>query len=169
MNCPACQNKMTTQKISQIALDICTHGCGGIWFDQFEFKKFNEAHEPDPDAEITLNLPKVPVSKTTDLMGCPRCPNKQIRMHRKFASPKRAVTIDECPNCAGIWLDLGELQILRSEYKTEQEREKAAEKMIDDLFGHKLKEEAAKSQAQTEKGLRKALRFLSPSYYASKN
>ena len=31
---------------------------------------------------------------------------------RHFFSAKRAVTVDECPTCAGVWLDAGELEMV---------------------------------------------------------
>ncbi len=45
MNCPACNNALSTINVSGIELEICSGGCGGIWFDQFEFRKFDEPHE----------------------------------------------------------------------------------------------------------------------------
>ena len=47
INCPACGKEM--QKVfmpsAGINLDVCVNGCGGIYFDNREFKKFDEQHE----------------------------------------------------------------------------------------------------------------------------
>ena len=47
-----------------------------------------------------------------------------------FFSVKQQVQVDECPSCAGIWLDCGELLRIRSEFKTEDERKQAAQTML---------------------------------------
>lgn len=168
MKCPSCQNELTAQNISTVTLNACTHGCGGIWFDQFEFKKFDEPTEPNPVDSIRLNLPTQAVKKSQDPLRCPRCPDPRIRLHRHFSSPKRQVTIDECPQCAGVWLDVGELAQIRDEFPSEEARRQAAEKMADNLFGGQMQAQAQKSQQtlQRAQSFANAFRFLCPSYYA---
>ena len=39
MNCPACNNILQQMKIKDVTLDVCNHGCGGVWFDDNEIKK----------------------------------------------------------------------------------------------------------------------------------
>ena len=39
LTCPACDNTLTQIKVSNIVVDICQNGCGGIWFDKNELKK----------------------------------------------------------------------------------------------------------------------------------
>jgi len=53
---------------------------------------------------------------------------------RHFFSPKRAVTVDECPTCAGIWLDSGELQRIRTEYDSEGARKQAAHLCLEEIL-----------------------------------
>ena len=55
-------------------------------------------------------------------------------------SAKRQVVVDECPNCGGHWLNPGELRTIRTEYASEEDRERA--QRVAHLF-----------------------RFISPSYY----
>ena len=45
MNCPACPNQLQQMTVDDITVDVCKGGCGGIWFDNFELKKFDEPHE----------------------------------------------------------------------------------------------------------------------------
>ena len=45
MNCPACDHSLTEIDAGGIKVDICKGGCGGIWLDNYEFKKFDEPHE----------------------------------------------------------------------------------------------------------------------------
>ena len=44
IKCPACGKEMEKVFIPSegINIDICTDGCGGIFFDNREFDKFNE-------------------------------------------------------------------------------------------------------------------------------
>ena len=50
--------------------------------------------------------------------------------------------------CGGFWLDAGELAKIRSLFKTEQEREKAAEEYFSEIFGDQLDEMKAGSEAK---------------------
>ncbi|MEZ0390647.1 MAG: zf-TFIIB domain-containing protein [Pseudobdellovibrionaceae bacterium] len=168
MKCPACQSQTQQQTVANVPLDVCAEGCGGLWFDQFEFKKFNEAHEPHPEDILKLNLPNPPLKRKFDVLTCPRCQDSGIKMMKRFSSPKRSVQVDECPKCAGIWLDLGELSRIRNEYQNDQEREAAAQKMIQELFGQQMKVEAEKSRSQM-KELPAFMKYLSPSYYLNRN
>jgi hypothetical protein len=51
---------------------------------------------------------------------------------RHFSSATRAVTIDECPTCAGIWLDSGELEQIRSEHVSAEDRRRAVVKVFEE-------------------------------------
>jgi len=77
------------------------------------------------------------------------------------------VRLDECPSCGGEWLDAGELRGIREEYATDAEREQAAGKVFDEMFGSEL----AAEQHRTEEFEQKAgafahrFRYLCPSTY----
>ena len=47
IKCPACQKEMHKIFIPSegINIDVCLDGCGGIYFDNREFKSFDEQHE----------------------------------------------------------------------------------------------------------------------------
>jgi hypothetical protein len=104
-----------------------------------------------------------------DLSKRIRCPRHEEIMMRHFHSVKRAVVVDECPRCAGFWLDAGELPGIRSEFSTEEERKKAAQEYFSELFDPNL----AVARAKTMEDLRKArriacaFRFICPNYYIS--
>ena len=88
-------------------------------------------------------------------------------MMRHYTSVKRRVTIDECPQCGGIWLDTGELTGIRDEFPSDEERQKAAEAYFSELFDGPLSIERAKSQAERAKAehFARAFRLICPSYY----
>jgi len=146
MKCPACANALSVKSVANIQLDVCDNGCGGIWFDQFEFKKFDEKNEPDAESILHLNvLKQAPPSNQLD---CPKCQSQKMMRH--FSSVKKRVSVDECPKCAGVWLDAGELTQIRGEFGTEDERKKAAEDFFSDAFGVDMKHEHEKSMRKLE-------------------
>jgi Zn-finger nucleic acid-binding protein len=165
MNCPACNNELTAKTIGDVTVDICQNGCGGIWFDAFEIKKFDEPHESA--GEELLNIPTNPNTKVDlDLRyDCPKCDN--IVMMRHPFSFKKQVTIDECPGCAGIWLDDGELAQIRELFASEQEKEMQTEQFVEQMIGKKLADLEEQDQAELAKAQRFAnmFKWLCPSAY----
>jgi Zn-finger nucleic acid-binding protein len=88
-------------------------------------------------------------------------------MMRHFYSMKQRVEADECPGCGGYWLDIGELTAIRKEFKTEEERRKAAEEYFAEIFDTHLTEMRAKGQKEAERArnIARIFRFICPSYY----
>ena len=80
---------------------------------------------------------------------------------------KRRVLVDECPTSGGHWLDPGEVGTIRTEYVTQEERERAASEDFPEVFGPAL----AVAHAETGEDLARArrityaFRFICPSYY----
>ena len=112
LTCPACHEAMQKVLISSVGvnIDICTHGCGGIFFDNREFKLFDN---PDSDiSEIILATDSnefKPVDESLERI-CPACGAKMVK---NFANRQKDVQIDECYTCGGKFLDHGEFTKLR--------------------------------------------------------
>ncbi len=165
MKCPACSHTLSHIVVNEVELDICKGGCGGIWFDNFEFKKFDEPHEYAGDELLNVERGTgISVDHSTK-RHCPKC--STITMMRHFFSIKKQVEIDECAGCAGIWLDTGELSEIRSLFDSEEARHQAAEKVFSDLFGPQLEALAKEREANAERAERIAnmFKYLCPSYY----
>ncbi len=165
MNCPVCNYQLKQLTVSNIQLDACDGGCGGIWFDRFELAKFDEPHEQTGEALLNLKRsPKVAVDEQARIK-CPKCPDAILM--RNFFSVKRQVKVDVCPSCAGTWIDVGELGTIRSEFLTEAERAKAAETCFNEMFKDPLAELRNPSAGEREKVKRvvNLFRFICPSYY----
>ena len=164
MKCPRCSNELTEVTAGTTVVEVCKNGCGGLFFDNFELERFDEQHE---NAEDLLNMkPTEGVNiNTEERIKCPKCAD--ITMMRHFFSMKKEVELDECPSCGGVWLDNGELENLRSQFKTESERHQATDKYFDQMFAPALKAAEAKNKAKLEKARRFAgmFRFLCPSAY----
>lgn len=165
MECPACHRDLRERTVAGVTVHVCSDGCGGIWFDQGELEKFDQTNESA--GEELLDIPHradVKVDRS-QRYRCTVCPDSVMMRH--FFSAKHAVTIDECPTCAGVWLDPGELRQIRSLYPSEAARLQAAQAYMDEVLGPKL---AARREAETEslapvRRFANMFRFLCPSWY----
>ena len=165
MKCPACENELQEMTVSDITVDVCKGGCGGIWFDNFELKKFDEPHESAGQELLDIERDENIVIDHTKKRNCPKC-NEMVMM-RRFFSTKKEVEVDECPNCAGFWLDSGELEKIRNLFSSEEEKKAAAEEYLSQVFKGDLAVQQIEdeSEAYRIRRITKIFRFLCPSYY----
>ncbi len=165
MKCPACGNTLTQMNADTITVDVCKEGCAGIWFDNYELQKVDESHESAGECLLEIERQGATAVDHTQRRSCPKCDDQVMMRH--FVSVKRQVEVDECPACAGIWLDHGELGSIRTQYASEEERKKAAAAYFDEVFGEKLAEMRDQSGENLQKSQRIArlFRFICPSYY----
>jgi hypothetical protein len=165
MKCPACENILQEMTVGDVAVDVCKGGCGGIWFDNFELKKFDEPHESAGEALLDLERDESLIVDHTKRLKCPKCDD--VVMMRHFFSVKKGVEVDECPGCAGFWLDAGELRKIRGLFKTEEERHEAAEEYFEEVFGDHFKAMKAESEEKLAKTRKivSLFRFICPSNY----
>ena len=130
IKCPACGKEMNKIYIhsANCNIDICVDGCGGIFFDNRELKKFDEQHENiDEVLAQYKNKEYIKQDESID-RTCPVCGSVMVK--HKF-SAKNNVEIDECYYCGAIFLDYGELEALRKEYETEEDRKMAFEQYFE--------------------------------------
>jgi Zn-finger nucleic acid-binding protein len=113
MKCPACFNELTEFQVGNFTVDVCQGGCGGIWFDAFELQKVDEERETAGEPLLHIQRDERLIVDQSRKRECPRCAG--VKLHRHFFSAKRRVEVDQCPNCAGYWLDAGELALIRAE------------------------------------------------------
>jgi Zn-finger nucleic acid-binding protein len=165
MKCPACERVLVTVNVGDIAVDVCQHGCGGMWFDRFELERVDEAHETAGAELLTIQRQPGVQTDPGERLRCPRCIGEKMMRH--FHSVKRQVQVDQCPRCGGYWLDLGELAIIRTQFANEAERREATERFFDELFSDELAEMSEASEKEREAAAKVAhlFRFLCPSYY----
>ena len=165
MNCPACGRSMKKVKVTDVTVDVCDGGCGGLWFDQFELRKFDEPHEEGGEPLLLVERnPSVSVDRTEKLR-CPKCPDSVMMRH--FFSSKRQVEVDECPTCAAFWLDVGELAQIRTLFPSDEARRQAAREYMKEVLGGELAAHRSEREAKTQKFRRLAriFRFICPSSY----
>lgn len=144
INCPACGKLMEKVFIPSegINIDICTDGCGGIFFDNREFDAFNEQHE---DISVILEKLKNKEFSKTDEDAQRFCPCCGVKMVKNKAGIKSSVIIDECYGCGGKFLDNHELLKIRDEYQNDQHRTDEAMSYVYRKVGRQLTDVQLKS------------------------
>lgn len=116
IKCPACGEEMHKIFIPEkgINIDICTNGCGGMYFDNQEIQKFSNADEDLTEIKVIIeNKNFMPVDQNQKRI-CPIC---KIPMAKTNAL---GVQIDTCYKCGGIFLDNGEFEQIRTHFKKRQ-------------------------------------------------
>jgi len=124
---------MTELKVLNLSVDVCIGGCGGVWFDWYELKKIEERHFAQG---VGLLRAADGGAGTEDERACPRCEATSLVHH--FASDRRDVRVDDCPNCSGFFLVHGELNTICGQAVASPECALAIEKLLDDLAGEGL-------------------------------
>ena len=138
MQCPVCENSLAEKTVESITVDVCDGGCGGIWFDNFEFEKVDNSTESAGEGLLEVARDEDITVDHTARRKCPKC-GDQIMM-RHFASMKREVEVDECPACGGVWLDAGELAAIRAQYEDGEARRAAHRAFAQQLYDEQLAE-----------------------------
>lgn len=129
MKCPTCEGTLEELMAGDVHLDICRKGCGGVWFDRDELFAFDEGHEFDVSSLLDAIHERTVTHVDHDkIRTCPKCPNEPLV--RQFFDIKNEVEIDQCWKCAGVWLDPGEIDQIRSQFETHADRVKASDEYI---------------------------------------
>lgn len=148
--CPACGEMMTKIYIpsAKVNLDICLDGCGGIYFDNREFKQFDENSE-NIDEILKAKLGKQ--FKEVNQNATRICPVCATTMVKNYASAKHEIEVDDCYNCGGKFLDHGELLKIRAQFNTEQERIDHALSCMKQVIGKDIAELTMKNEINKDK------------------
>jgi len=129
MKCPRTGAPLRPIKVGGIEVDV-SEACGGAFFDNLELEKFKKLGEDRGDALVKhLKQFSTPLMDEKERFKCPKC--KDVVMMRRYYSPLKIIEIDECPGCAGIWLDTGELDKIQDNQLTERELAFLRSEMID--------------------------------------
>lgn len=129
MLCPRTKKPLKPIKVGGIDVQISEH-CGGVFFNQFAIEKFKSPDEKRGKA-LRTHLKKFAqqLANEDQRINCPQCPD--VVMMRRYYSPLKIIEIDECPSCAGIWLDAGELSSLQNIKLSESELAHLRLQMLD--------------------------------------
>lgn len=115
MNCPRCKSVLMTRTYEAgVKVDECPD-CRGVWLDAGELEQIEETIENDRSEQ--LKRPADTVGRSFEMarqrslpdIDCPKCGQRMAKKECHYAS---GVLVDQCPACAGYWLDRGELETL---------------------------------------------------------
>lgn len=140
LKCPACGKDMEKVFIPTegINLDICTQGCGGIYFDNREFENFDEK---DEDISAILSKVENKEFEKVDTSAERHCPNCGAKMVKNSTSVHNEIEVDDCYSCGGKFLDRDELIKIRTEYDTEEQRDEDILRYVYQRVGSELAEQ----------------------------
>lgn len=139
LKCPACGKDMEKVFIPSegINLDVCTDGCGGIFFDNREFDDFDEK---DEDISAILSKIENKEFEKVDTSAVRFCPNCGAKMVKNSSSIHNTIEVDDCYSCGGKFLDRDELVKIRAEYDTADQRDEDILRYVYKNVGQELAE-----------------------------
>lgn len=118
LGCPKCPGKLKEMEVEGVRIDFCWI-CEGIWFDSGELEKviqndtrnlkLDHLGRDDFDGEEFADV-KANINETAGC--CPRCADG-TELKREPYEPNPKLGIDVCPKGHGLWLDGGEVHLLR--------------------------------------------------------
>lgn len=162
MKCPGCANTLSAVSVENLTVDMCkSNGCGGIWFDQFELERTDDADRIGEELVAMQDSEAKHCSTVDQKRDCPKCAG--VKLLRHYFSVKQEVLVDECPSCGGIWLDAGELKKIRSEFNTPEEKEAATKKYLASMFAPDPGNEPAQRGPQSLRPFARIVQFFSRS------
>ncbi len=116
MDCPKCVGKLEEKTIEGIEVDVCTV-CEGIWFDAGELEAVIKKDSKDFDyidvgreAFDGKELATAGIDLDSRKGKCPRCGTELVQTQYEKG---HKVRVDICPQGHGLWLDGGEIELLR--------------------------------------------------------
>ena len=112
MRCPAGDSTLSTVTYEGVDVETC-NVCSGCWLDAEELgtivrlreQRFTAAQRSAIDT--AGQLPGIPVEDIERDIVCPGCNASTVPIN--FGGDT-GIIIDRCPQCRGIWLDVGEIE-----------------------------------------------------------
>lgn len=118
MDCPKCVGKLEKKTVENIEIDACTV-CEGIWFDAGELEAVIKGDSKDFDyidvgreSLDGLELAAAKIDLDSKKGKCPRCDDGTELLQTQYEKDRK-VRVDICPKGHGLWLDGGEIKLLR--------------------------------------------------------
>lgn len=147
--CPACGEEMNKIYIEdlQCFIDICANGCGGIFFDNREYKKVIEKNKIIDQIRAALEGKTFQKVDPSYKRTCPAC---GMKMAKNSTSVKGEIIVDDCYGCGGKFLDFGELEKVQNEYESDEERSKDVMEYLKANMGAEFTEMQAYNKVRNE-------------------
>ena len=113
MKCSLCMTDLEPIDIGQdtrLMADRCT-SCGGMWLDKSKISRLDESIWANRQEDVELR----PTDCTHGILMCPKC---ATALEPICLIDVAKLVVDRCPECAGLWLDIGEVSVLANAIKT---------------------------------------------------
>ncbi len=117
MHCPVCKSASpvlaphpVTEHLSSSACSVC----GGQWIRGEHYYQWIDRSAKDETATLTGEPPQPASHEHHDSTKAKLCPECGRFLTRYRVGHGADFVIDRCGNCAGIWLDSSEFELLRS-------------------------------------------------------
>lgn len=136
MNCPSCDNSLTSKESAGIKAMICADGCGGLWLERRQVRKIGD-RLPGAGVEF-LDLRRaegVHIFRNVE-HPCPNC--RTTLLYRHSFDRDLELEIDQCAKCAGFWLETGLLSGIVASKKPAPDRARDAEHFFQVLMNEKI-------------------------------
>jgi Zn-finger nucleic acid-binding protein len=117
--------------------DVCQN-CGGIWFDWMELRRLDETKEGDGEALKEALNAELKDGKSRGNIQCPKC---GVTMKKHAYRFNKDVEIDECYACGGIFLDSGELRLIREGFMNESKRKEFLNQLLNGIPEYQKEQE----------------------------
>ena len=116
ISCPACGKVMKKIFIPSVGIniDICSESCGGMFFDNKELRQFNKASDDVSEIKKVLDGKSFISVDESQTRICPACGKPMVKTSIKGLG----IQIDTCYTCGGVFLDNGELDVIRQGVRT---------------------------------------------------
>ena len=105
LTCPRCSQNLQARKEGTVEVDACPD-CRGVWLDFGEIEQLVE----DKDVLVKVFQGDL-VNPAPSTCSCPKCGVALKLLKGGLVSP--VLIVDKCPKCLGLWLDDGELRLLK--------------------------------------------------------
>ena len=107
--CPRCDGEIEIRHIDKTQVERCV-SCNGVFLDAGEFNKVITIGEGDLEFCI-LSDDEVLPAPDDQILICIKCDRQPMGKVELLNSS--GIYIDRCPECAGIWLDGGEQDLIQ--------------------------------------------------------
>jgi len=100
LTCPNDGTALTQIQVENVPVDQCPV-CGGQWLQRGELDTLSEHHK--------AHVEPVTVGQVNSMHSTRKCPQDGTMMSQHEFLEHSGIKIDQCPTCAGVWLDKSEL------------------------------------------------------------
>jgi Zn-finger nucleic acid-binding protein len=110
-NCAADLEPIDIGQNTKLVVDQCP-SCGSMWLEKSKISRLDESIWADRQEE-DMKVP--PSGGTHGMLMCPTC---ATTLEPICLVDVAKLVVDRCPECAGLWLDTGEVSVLANAIKT---------------------------------------------------